>query len=120
MIILEEKKNILKEFKDATQMDKFNFIASIVTVSGLSIFTVLSGIDKFDTYKTGFYLIYFSLILLIVSFIIGVYYWVLISIKKDSSPIYFLVSFIILTSFGIGALLIIITAAWEFLSMIIF
>lgn len=117
---MDKKKNIVKEFKEASLMDKFNFIASIVTVSGISIFTVLSGIDKFDTYKAGFYLIYFALTLLVVSIIIGVYYWVIISVKKDGSPIYFLITFIILTSFGIGALLIIITAAWEFLSMINF
>ncbi|WP_400194640.1 hypothetical protein [Lysinibacillus telephonicus] len=117
---MDGKKSILKEFKQASQMDKFNFIASIVTISGLSIFTVLSGIDKFNTYKVGFYLIYFALVLLVVSLIIGLYYWTIISIKKDSSPIYFLVTMIILTSFGIGVLLIIITAAWEFISIINF
>ncbi|USK57701.1 hypothetical protein LIS82_27360 (plasmid) [Cytobacillus solani] len=115
---MDNKKKLLSEFKESTQMEKFNFIASIVTVSGVSIFTVLSGIEKIDTFKIGVYLILFATLLLIVSFLIGLYYFVITSIKKDLSPnVFYLVAFI-LTLFAVGFLLIIVTSGWDFISSV--
>ncbi|MGG3798624.1 hypothetical protein [Metabacillus fastidiosus] len=109
------KKKLWSEFKESSQMEKFNFIASIVTVSGVSIFTVLSGINKIDTVKIGVYLILFAIVLSIVSLIIGVYYWAITTVKTDLPPIVFGILSFLFTLFAAGSILIFVTSAWRFI-----
>jgi hypothetical protein len=109
---------LLSELKKSSQMEKFNFFASIITVSGVSIFTVVSGIDKIDTFRIGIYLILSAILLTTVSLIIFVYIWVINSLKKDVHSNFFIIMAFLLTLFALGFILIIVTTGWTFITNI--
>jgi len=59
-------KNLIEEFKNASSMEKFNTLASIFTISGVSLLTIFNAIGGITLIQLAVSLIYGGLVLLVV------------------------------------------------------
>ena len=76
-------KILYSEFKEAKSLEKFNSLASIITISGVSLLTIFNAIGGVNLLQLAVSFLTFGFILLAVSIMLVIFLWVLKSVKGD-------------------------------------
>lgn len=99
--------SFFEEFKALTIIGKFNFFASVITVTGLSLLSVLNVTQNFlssiSIFQIGLLFILTSFLLLISGILLGILLWLYKSNVKTESTYWSILVFIasILAYFGV-------------------
>lgn len=88
-------KNIIEDFKEASHIEKFNFFASIVSVLGISLLTVITYVKNFFIGRSLFAISIHSFLtgclVLVLGIIILFSYYVISQLKKEKIFIFLIV-----------------------------
>lgn len=99
--------SFFEEFKALTIIEKFNFFASVITVTGLSLLSVLNVTQNFlssvSIFQVGMLFIFTAFFLLISGVLLGILLWLYKIYVKTESTYWSILTFVgsILAYFGV-------------------
>lgn len=113
-------KKIKEELKDAKQIELISFVASIVSILGISLLTALTYIQNFIQGKSLFAIslhsLFTAILILAVSIIVGLVYMA-INTSKNGHPLYFFVAIIVCGLVGLSLILMVVAFYIEIMNI---
>ncbi|RST76217.1 hypothetical protein D4T97_005405 [Siminovitchia acidinfaciens] len=121
---MTKNKTIQEIFKEITPIERFNFIASIVTVTSVLVNLLLSFYQKveFDLYTVSILLIFGALLIAVLSLLIGWPYILITEIFKNKSSngiITTTVFTVVISLFALGVITALVQGSIEIIYMIL-
>lgn len=110
--------NLIKDFQEATTLEKFNTIIGILAITGISVLSLLSHFRQFDLSNIGLFLFLFTFTLFLVLALILFSMLALYLIKDIVSPILYFLVFLVIVPMILGFILIILPIIFELFDFI--